>query len=121
VYDAVLALGSRPIGYVYGEWWPGILGSLAIFAAAAFMAGRDGGTRRAGAVTAAGVALVDVLVGWPLSGAIVPGYFPSGTLPDVVSTLVGVGILGAALGGTIGFIAGWVGVRSGKAPTVATG
>jgi integral membrane sensor domain MASE1 len=117
---ALLALGSEPFGYRYGEWWPGIVGSLAILGASAFLTGRDGGTALAGAGTGAGVALVDVFVGWPLSGVMVPGYFPTGTLPEVISTVAGVGIVGAALGATIGFVAGSLGARSQKR-TLRTG
>jgi hypothetical protein len=119
-YDAVLALGSRQFGYSYGEWWPGILGSLAIFAASGFLAGRDAGSGR-GAGTAAGVALVDVLLGWPLSGAIVPGYFPNGTAVEVASTVAGVAVLGVAVGATIGVVAGWLGWRSRDTRPIATG
>jgi integral membrane sensor domain MASE1 len=111
---ALLALGSEPFGYRYGECGPGIVGSLAILGASAFLTGRDGGTALAGAGTGAGVALVDVFVGWPLSGVMVPGYFPTGTLPEVISTVAGIGIVGAALGATIGFVAGSLGARSQK-------
>lgn len=114
VYDAVTAVGSRLFGYAYGAWLPGLAGSLAVLAASAFLAARNRGTRTAGAATAAGVALVDVFVGWPVSGAIVPGYFPTGTPTDVLSTLIGVAVGAAALGATLGFVAGSLGVRSDK-------
>jgi hypothetical protein len=113
-YDALLALGSRLFGYVYGGWWPGILGSVAILAASGFLAGRETGTTRAGMMAAAGVMVVDVLVGWPISGVIVPGYFPTGSPGDVVSAVAGVAILGAAFGAAIGFVASWLGSRTRK-------
>lgn len=114
-FDAAAALASGPLGFEYGAWWPGFIGAAAIYGAPAFMAARERGSAVAGAATGVGVALVDVVVGWPVSGAIIPGYFPDGRPDEVAQTValvaVGVGVLGAV----IGLAAGFLGLRQARA------
>ena len=120
-FDAVVAFASTRLGFEYGAWWPGALGAAAIYGVPAFMAARERASVVAGALVGTGIALVDVLVGWPLAGAIIPEYFPDGTPAEVASSvvfaLVGVGALGAV----IGLIAGILGARRPKASVGAGG
>jgi hypothetical protein len=111
VFDAVMAWASLRFGFTYGEWLPGLIGAEAIVAAAAFMAAREQRSVRAGGLTGAGIGLVDAIVGWPLSGLIIPEYFPSGDFGDVVVTVIPVALTVGALGGVIGLLAGWLAVR----------
>ena len=121
VYDAVTAMASGPLGFEYGAWWPGFVGSVAIYAAAAFMAARDRGSAVAGAATGFGVGVVDAVVGWPVSGAFIPGYFPGGIAGEVVQTVAFVAVAVGLIGAIIGLIAGLLGARRRRARADAPG
>lgn len=105
LYDGLMALASRQLGFDYGS---GVLGSLLIYAAAGFFGARAHKANRAGVLAGAFTGLVDSTLGWLLSAAIGPRVQQIETNPpDIIVVVWMVTLLGAVCG----FVGGIVGRR----------
>ncbi len=103
-FDVLASVVSRATGWPYPAWG---IGSLAVYAAVGFLAGRRFSIKLAVGVTMlTGVA--ESTLGWAISWAIGPGRQP-GMLsrPGVIAGIV---IAAALMGALIGFFAGLLGV-----------
>jgi hypothetical protein len=112
VYDVVAALAARALAIDYWtlEGWPlflSLVPSTAIYIATGFLAARDTGKARMGALAGGVVAIADSTVGWALSWVIGPGAPPTDDQSPVlvVLTVISVAAIGAAVGLAAGLFA----------------
>jgi len=110
VFDVLASLASREFGFPYVAATPG---SLLIYAAAGFVAGRAHGVPQAAGVGAL-VGEVESTIGWWLSfviGAIQPES--ATTSQEIASVIVAI----IVVGGMAGAAGGWLGRRFAPRPT----
>ena len=105
LFDAIGSYAAKEFGFEYALLIPG---SLLIYGTVAAMVAR----RRdwlLGLLAATVLALTDVTAGWAVSWLIGPGKPESGL---TLMTVVGAAMTAFVLGGLVGAVGAWIGVRS---------